>query len=139
MGMKKIILKDFSASWTINELGINYLGKKEFKKAEKCFNRSIKMDMYSARPYVLRGLSNASLGKEKLALKDFNKVINTPILRNKKLILSEAFRFKGDIYMKKNLLEESKKEYDSALYHNPNSKVAKLQLEKLMVKSARLN
>lgn len=124
---------DTSSCWPINELGYSFIQKKEFKKAIECFNRSIKLDKYSPRGYALRGFSNACLGNNKLALKDFNLIIETPKLRTKKPILSEAFRFKGDIYRKANFFKESKTQYDSALYYNPKSIPAKKQLNSLLL------
>ncbi len=113
-----------SAGLPIYALGIKYFKENKPKEAIKCFNRTIKMDKFSPSVYAARGASYNAIGKKKLAINDFDKVINTPKLRARKGALSTAFRFKGEVYISLGLYEKSKVLFDSAVYFNPNDNIA---------------
>ncbi len=121
-------LRDNSSNLVIYELGIRHIHKKEFKKAILCFDRSIKMDKNSSKVYAARGVAYSSIGNQKQALKDFNAVINTPKLREKKDVLSNVFRFKGQLYKSNKLYKKSKIAFDSAVYFDPNNIPAQREL-----------
>ncbi len=118
------IVNNTAGSAAIFELGLRYFKSSKPKEAVKCFSRNIKLDKFSLRSYLLRGMSYDALGKKKLAIKDFDKIISTPKMRTKKDALSTVFRIKGGVYKSLSLYEESKVLLDSAVYFNPNDEAA---------------
>lgn len=104
---------------THNNLGSAYYDQKRFDDAVVEFKEALRINPKSESARINLGITYSDMGRTEDAIKELEKVPNS----------SDAHTYLGNIYYKKGLFKEAKKEFKQALKLDPKNDVARDNLK----------